>query len=149
MAEAKKSFDEACYVLADIGAEALLLETEARELERCVLAGDHEDALDLVDHLRGRAERLHLVSVVDLIDRLHGYARCQAGDAAAGLRLIETSVTASRGRGASYDVALGAEALARVARVLGRSADEHESEAAALFAQLGVVSTPVIPLPVA
>ena len=146
--ESKKRLDEACYVLADIGAEALLIETEAHELERHVLAGAAEDALALVDGLRGRAERLPLVSVVDLIDRLHGYARCQVGDADAGRSLIEVSVAASRDRGASYDVTLGCEALARVDRVLGApGAAAHDREAATIFTQLGVAATPTVPLP--
>ena len=55
---------------------------------------------------------------------------------------------ASRDRGVSYDVALGLEALARIERVLGHpGADEHDREAAAIFAQLGVVATPTVPLP--
>lgn len=146
--ESKKCLDEACYILADIGAEALLLETEARELERCVLAGLPEDALAMAEGLRGRAERLRMASVVDLIDRLHGLACCQAGDAEAGHRLIEASATASRRRGSTYDLALSAEALARVERILGRpGAHTHEAEAMAIFAELGVVATFQVPLP--
>ena len=55
--EAKQRLGEACSVLTEIGAEALLVETQARELERCVLAGAHEDALALVDDVGARAER--------------------------------------------------------------------------------------------
>ena len=146
--ESKARLAESCSILSDIGAEALLVETQARELERCVLAGAHEEALALVDDTGTRAERLPLVSVVDLVRRLHGYTRCQAGDPEDACRLIEISVGASRERGGSYDVALGLEALARVERRLGRpDADEHDREAAEIFGQLGVVATPRVPLP--
>ena len=46
------------------------------------------------------------------------------------------------------DIAAVAEALARVGRLLGRPhVGAHEAQAATIFARLGVVVTPVVPLP--
>ena len=88
------------------------------------------------------------MSVVDLVDRLHGYARAQAGDPDGGWTLVEASIAASRQRDAAYDVALGLEALARIGAFQGRpDVATFEAEAAGLFAGLGVVRTPAVPLP--
>ena len=146
-AEAHERLDEACAVLAGIGAEALLVETEARVMERLVLEGDHEAALAMVEDLRRRAEHVPVVSVIDLVDRLHGYARCRAGDPEAGRALVEASIAASRRRDATYDVALGLEALVRIEQVEGRpGVAARQQTLAELFAGLGVVATPPVPL---
>jgi tetratricopeptide (TPR) repeat protein len=149
--EADKRLEEAREVLTEIGADGMLLETEARTMERGVLAGDHAAALDLVEDLLARAKRLSFVSVEAMVERLQGYALCQAGDCGRAFGLIEQSVAGCRARGARYEVALGLEALTQVGRSVGRTPAElapDATECAEIFTQLGVVGTPTVPLPI-
>jgi class 3 adenylate cyclase/tetratricopeptide (TPR) repeat protein len=146
--EAHDRFHEARGVLADIGAGGMLLETDAREMECFVFEGDHDRALAMADELLTRARRLDLPSVTALVERLQGYASCQAGDPQRALCRVTASLEGSRARGAQYEVALSAEALARIEVVLGM--DEHATrravEADECFERLGVVATPSVPL---
>ena len=147
LALARDRLVRSCEVLSEIGGEAMLVETEAREMERLVLAGEGNAALAMVEDLLARSGRLGLVSVTDMVKRLAGYAQCQLGDPEAGIALIEESLAGSVERGAEYEAALAREALVRVASRSGREASEHAAVVADVFRRLGVVATPEVPLP--
>lgn len=152
MEEARARFDEARVVLRDIGAEGMLLETDARSMERCVLLGDHRGALDLAEELAERAHRLGFDGVSSFVQRLEGYARCQAGERDGVIGKLEESLAGSLARGARYEAALADEALARVGEVLAVDPEAqalHRRRAEEVLAQLGVVRTPSVPLPAA
>jgi class 3 adenylate cyclase/tetratricopeptide (TPR) repeat protein len=144
-------FDEAAQRLADagellrsIGAEALLLETEAREVERLVLAGEAVAALAQATELQRLAGKLGLAHVLILLDRLEGCARAESGDLDGAWSAWDRSLTASRGRGAEYETALTLELMANAASALGRAdAEAMADEARAVFDRLGVGTTPL------
>lgn len=144
---ARERLARSCAVLSEIGGEAMLVETEAREMERLVLAGDGPGALAMADDLLARSGRLGLVSVTDMVRRLAGYAWCQVGDPQRGTALIEESLVGTDERGAEYEAALAREALVRVAARAGGDTGEHAAIVADVFARLGVVDTPEVPLP--
>lgn len=145
--EALERLKRAGVLLAEIGADAMLVENEARVMERLVFAGDHQAALALADRLRDKAGRLGLVSVSDLVVRLEGYALCQSGVPEEGWVCLERSMSASRARGAEFEAALGLEGLARTAAMLDRDdASALAAEAAAVFHRLGVERTPAVPM---
>ncbi|MEY2571046.1 MAG: hypothetical protein QOE63_1396, partial [Acidimicrobiaceae bacterium] len=70
--EAGARLAEAGALLADLGVDPLLLQTEAREVERHVLAGRHELALRLIDEMAPRVERAGQANVAVMLDRLAG-----------------------------------------------------------------------------
>jgi tetratricopeptide (TPR) repeat protein len=145
--EAAERLQRAKGLMQEIGADAMLLETEARDVERLVFADQCDAALDRVDELHGRASKLRLVNVVTVLDRLAGCAWCQSGDDDRGIALLERSISESRARGADYDAALGLQALARAGQLAGRPGmEELAATAQALFDRLGVVQTPTVPL---
>jgi class 3 adenylate cyclase/tetratricopeptide (TPR) repeat protein len=147
--EAATRLRQALELFETIKAGAMLLETEAREVERLVLAGEHRSALAVSGQLIAQAKKLGgMANVVNMLERLEGYALCQAGDLRAGWDRLSLSVADARARGADYDAALGLEALARVAPLIGTPDTAGlTADAQAIFQRLGVVYTPAIPLP--
>jgi tetratricopeptide (TPR) repeat protein len=129
-----------------IGADAMLLETEVREMERLVLAGDHAGALGLADPLEERARKMAIPNVANLVQRIAGYAWAQAGQPEAGWALLDSCLENSRKADAEYEAALTLEAMVRVGRLLGRGdLDVVQIEVDAIFDRLGVVATPEVP----
>jgi tetratricopeptide (TPR) repeat protein len=141
--EAAERLASAGELLRSIGAEALLLETNAREVERLVLAGEHEAALAQATELQRLASKLGLAHVLILLDRLEGCARAQSGDLDGAWSAWDKSLAAGRERGAEYEIALTLELMASAAGDLGR-ADGHAmaDEARAIFDRLGVAPSP-------
>jgi tetratricopeptide (TPR) repeat protein len=139
-------FDEALELLAEalaafqaLGSMAFVQETEARRVECLVLAGRYQEALNILPGALKATEDRPLVGA--FLERLHGYALVQArrGDEA-GPR-FERSLELARG--ADYEVALTLDALSRTG--LGNS--EAGAESRAIFERIGVLATPVVPLP--
>ncbi len=146
--ESEEQLGRARALFEDIGADALLLETEARQMELAVLAGDHRAALAMADPLVERAHRVPLVNVAILVERLQGYALAQAGDPEAGWEHLESCLASCRKSEAEYEAALTMQAMGRIGVVLGRrDLDVLAVETTATFARLGVVATPSVPLP--
>jgi tetratricopeptide (TPR) repeat protein len=145
--EAAQRLSEAIDVFVELRVEPLLLQTEAREVERHVLAGRSDAALELIEEMAPRVERAKQASVALMLDRLAGYALAQAGDPERGADRLEASLAACRSSGAEYEAALALEGLSLVAPLVGRDdASELAAEAAAIFERLGVVRTPDVPL---
>jgi tetratricopeptide (TPR) repeat protein len=141
-------FDEALALLAEalsgfeaLGSEAFVHETEARRIECLVLAGRHQDALELLPAALEAIEDRPLVGA--FLERLHGYVLVQARRAGEAGPRFEQSLELARALGADYEVALTLEALGRT-----RLGDpKAEAESRAILERLGVLSTPLVPLP--
>jgi tetratricopeptide (TPR) repeat protein len=141
-------FDEALELLTEalagfeaLGSMALLEETEARRIECFVLAGRHQEALESLPAALEAVEDRPLVGA--FLERLLGYALVQARRAGEAGPRFERSLEFARGLGADYEVALALEALGRTRLV----DSEAEAESRAILERLGVLSTPVVPLP--
>lgn len=142
--EAGQLLAEAAEKLAAVGVESLAIEALAREAERRVLAGA-DGALDVADEVLTRAMRLGGQGVLlAMIDRLVGCAHLQGGDRAAGLQRLRSGLERARQVGAPFEVALSQEVLARV----DPSDADAAAEAQQIFARLGVVAPPAVPLPI-
>jgi tetratricopeptide (TPR) repeat protein len=143
-----RRFDEALELLVEalaafesLGSEALARETEARMAECFVLVGGHQDVLDLLPAAVEAAEEAPVLCA--LLERLHGYALVQARRAEEARPHLERSLELASGVDADYEVALTLEALGRT----GLGGPEAEAESRAILERLGVLSTPLVPLP--
>jgi class 3 adenylate cyclase/tetratricopeptide (TPR) repeat protein len=147
--EATERLEDARRLLKEMGAEGLLLETEARQVECLIFAGEHGPALELAERLHGPALRLGSTSyVVAMLERLAGYALAQSGQARRGWGRLGLSLLRSQDSGIRYEAALSLHALGRVSRLLGApGADDLMAEAQSIFDGLGVVGIPAVPLP--
>jgi class 3 adenylate cyclase/tetratricopeptide (TPR) repeat protein len=139
-------FDEALRLLAEalaafqtLGSMAFVQETEARRIECLVLAGRHQEALKVLPGALGATEDRPLVG--SLLERLHGYALVQARRGGEAGPRFERSLELARG--ADYEVALTLEALDRT----GLGDPEAGAASRAIFERIGVLVTPVVPLP--
>jgi class 3 adenylate cyclase/tetratricopeptide (TPR) repeat protein len=142
-------YAQARGVLRRIGGEAMLLEADARDAERFVLAGYPEAAIELANDVDARAKRMNASPYVSmLVERVLGYAYAQAGDPLTGWSRLGYSLVRSREAAADYESALTLQALGAVGHLLGLDrAGEFADEATAIFERLGVVRTPTVPLP--
>ena len=141
-------FDEALELLAEaqagfeaLGSQALAHETEARRIECFVLSGRHQEALESLPAALEAIEERSLVGA--FLERLHGYALVQARRASEAGPRFERSLELARELGADYEVALTLEAL----NGTGLGDPEAEAESRAIFERIGVLATPVVPLP--
>jgi class 3 adenylate cyclase/tetratricopeptide (TPR) repeat protein len=139
--EALELFEEALAAFRALGSEAFVQETEARRAECFVLGGRFQDALEIVPGANEAAEGNPQLAA--FLERLHGYALVQARRADEARPHFERSLELARGLAAEYEVALTLEALARTK--LGGS--EAEAESKEMLARLGVLGTPLVPLP--
>jgi hypothetical protein len=112
-----------------------------RRIECFVLACRHQDLVELLPAAREAIEDRPLVGA--FLERLHGHALVQAVARARRAPRFERSLELARGQGADYEVALTLEAVGRT-----RLGDpDAEAESRAILERLGVLSTPVVPLP--
>jgi hypothetical protein len=81
-----------------------------------------------------------------LLHRVRGYAHFQRGDGDSALADFEESLRRARERHARYEVALTLDAIARAAERRGARDLASRREADELFASLGVVFVPTVPL---
>jgi class 3 adenylate cyclase/tetratricopeptide (TPR) repeat protein len=143
-----RRFDEALELLAEahaafeaLGSDALGHETQARRAECLVLAGRFQEALEVLPAVLEAANENPLLH--PFLERLHGYALVQARRTEEAGPHLERSLELARELGADYEVALTLEALGRT----GVGDPEAVPESTAIFERLGVVSTPLVPLP--
>ena len=128
-------------MLAEIHADADVVEVDLRTAEILLASGDDRAAGRTVDETLRRDESLG--GVIDHAPLL----RVLAGVLLAGgdLALAETTIRASldeaRERDASFEIARALDVLADIEARAGRDADaaEHAAEARELFRSLGVV----------
>jgi tetratricopeptide (TPR) repeat protein len=139
--EALGLFEEALAAFRALGSEAFVHETEARRAECLVLAGRFQEALEIVPRGIEAAEGTPQLGA--FLERLYGYALVQARRADEARPHFERSLELARALDAEYEVALTLEALARTR--LG--APEADAESKEMLARLGVLATPLVPLP--
>jgi class 3 adenylate cyclase/tetratricopeptide (TPR) repeat protein len=139
--EAHELLDAAAEQLSAIGSRGLALETDVRRAECFVLEGRHRDALDVAEGALARAGEGGQLDVVGpALERTLGYALFQTRRPDEALPHFERSLELARISKANYEIALTLKALADTYG--GESAEAEE-----IFARLGVIATPHVPLP--
>jgi tetratricopeptide (TPR) repeat protein len=125
------------------------IEVDGRVAECFALQGRAEEALALVECTLDAVQSADgVAAVVPLLERVRAYAYAQQGDWALALGSLEASLLTARRRNARHDVALTLDAMVRIDAWEGMPPDPVvAAERDQLFAQLGIVSAPVVPLP--
>ncbi len=142
-AEARRLLVEAQEEFSEIGSAAFELDAKARECECLVLEGRHREALALALETLERGSGTGELGVrTALLRRLAGYACAQARALDAARGHFDESLRVARELSAEYEAALTLKALADTG--LDPAAGP---QAAAILERLGVVSTPLLPLP--
>lgn len=134
---------EAKEALGRIGADSVVVDVELRELERLVLMSNWKAALELADLVRQKAEQPVQQA---LLERMAGWAHAQAGDYDTARAACYTSLRIAQRINARYEEARTRAALARLAiHRSERVAIDQEAET--ILSELGVVWSPLPPLP--
>jgi tetratricopeptide (TPR) repeat protein len=124
--------DDALELFTSLGAKAFVDETRARILECLVLEGRHQEAVAAAGRFAERDS---------MIERLSGYATVQARAPFEQAKVhFDAALAAAREANRPYELALVLRALAETTKTPDREADR-------ILAELGVVSTPRVPLP--
>jgi tetratricopeptide (TPR) repeat protein len=146
--EAAKRLADARRIFQSTGANSMLLEADAREVERLVLASEGDAALNLADDVQSRVERFGgMPYVLAMLDRLSGYALGQQSDPTSGWTRLQASLDRARTAKVDYEIALTLEAMTRIGPLI--DAPDLEGvmrEKEEIFSRLGVISTPEVPL---
>ena len=133
------------YERARERSEVLL--TEAKLAECLMLEGDGDAALRLASAALRRSESVEGVYfVVPTLLRIRGCALAQLDQFDDARATLLESLDSARAKEADYEVGLTLDALVRLGQATGEPVDELELERDAIFARLGVVATPQIPL---
>ena len=144
--EAGRLLSEGLAGFEKIGAENLALQTRTQIAENFVFCRQSHSALDLVDEtLKGLKAIGGIAFVQAMLFRLRGCALAQAGDTSAAIDWLEQSLQLAVSVSAQYEAALTLEAFALLGARPAGSANPT-AEAKAIFARLGVVWTPAVPL---
>jgi class 3 adenylate cyclase/tetratricopeptide (TPR) repeat protein len=147
-------FEEAASLLGDaraiyqeLGGEAGVLDSDARIAESLIFRASWEPALSLVQKTLERSVALGVTIHCPLLHRVRGYAFMQAGRLEDARAALEESLRLGRLARANHETGWTLEALARLDRLEGRRpAEAIRDETRAIFAGLGVIATPVVPL---
>ncbi len=148
-------FDEARPLLAEAQAEferagewSEALVAEARLAELLVFERSAAEALDLAQRALARLERYEgIVALEPVLHRVRGLALLQLGRPGEAQAALSESLESARRAGADYEIALALDALAALGLPDGEPPEPAGRERDAIFARLGVVATPEIPLP--
>lgn len=126
----------------------LVIETDVREAERRLAAGDAPGAAALAEEAMRAAAGEESRFLLAGIERVAGLAAAQKGHWDVALDRLEASVEAARG-GALVDLAWGHDALAKVAAAAGHMGRswEHREVADEVLARLGIERVLDVPLP--
>ncbi len=155
IAAAVEHFDEALELFTrarsgweEIGADARVVEADARIAECHLLRGEPDAAIAVTDEaLGGSAVGDGAAPQAALIHRVRGYAFIQRGELDRAREELERSRREAGAHESAYEAALTDRALAELVRREGGAPDELEETSAAVLARLGVVATPSVPLP--
>lgn len=139
--DARELYSEALGTFEAVGAARWVVETQARIAESHVLEGRHREAIETVARCRA-GEGAGVPEA--LLERVHGYALCQARRPTEAIPHFERSLAIARELEAGYEVALTLRAMADTGHA-GAAALRRESDDT--LARLGVVSLPRVPLP--
>ena len=141
LAEARDEFERA-------GESSEALVTEARLAELLVLERSAADASDVAERTLARLSDYEGIFPLEpTLHRLRGLALLQLGRLDEARAALSESLEGARTAGADYEIALALDSLATLGQLEGESQETVERERDAIFARLGVVSTPELPLP--
>src|SRR5262245_1596283 len=143
-ADAHQLLDEAAAAFAAIDAGRYVNETHARRAECLVFEGGYADALEVALALVEAARETPFGGLEALVERTIGLALHQARKPDEGTPHLHESLRIARDLRAVYEEALTLRALADTK---APDADSQRAESDAIFARLGVVSVPKVPLP--
>ena len=128
-----------------MGADAELIDTDARIAEALVFRHKPEEAIELTTDALRRATA-HDAAQQPMILRIRGYAHAQQGEWDEADADFAQSVEIARARQARYELALTLDAIAHVAESRGHSAKAERAEANEIFRSLDTVTVPRVPL---
>lgn len=140
---------ETAELATEMNAEWFAVQFRTWIAECAVMGRDHETALAVAEVAMSAAgDEAGSAVMRAALHRWIGYAQAQAGNDAPAQDAIDESIRIARAAGASFEEALSHEAWVRLSEITGNEADRdmHDAEARAIFARLGVVATPSIPL---
>ncbi len=132
----------------ELAVQDLVIETDVREAERRLAAGDADGAAVLADGVRATAARGESRFLLAGIERVAGLAAAQHGRWDEAVERLEASVEAAR-NGALADLAWGHDALAKVSAAAGQMARswQHREAADEAMGRLGIRRVLEVPLP--
>jgi class 3 adenylate cyclase/tetratricopeptide (TPR) repeat protein len=130
------------------GMKAGVLEVDAREAERLVMAARPTEALELAEAtLAHEHEDVGVEVLAPMLERARGYALAQLGQIEGACTALDRSVEIARERGAFYEVSLSLQGIVRLEQ---RDSNERTAERFAemreIFERLGVIATPAYPI---
>jgi class 3 adenylate cyclase/tetratricopeptide (TPR) repeat protein len=148
-------FDEAHELLAEArdhyeqdGAHAEVLLMDARIAECLAFEGRASESLALCESALGRIPSLDGVFLLlPFLLRVRGWGLLAAGRVDEAREVLKASLTRAQDKDADYEAALAADCLAGLYRASGDPAADLEAVRDAIFADLGVVTPPVLPTP--
>jgi class 3 adenylate cyclase/tetratricopeptide (TPR) repeat protein len=147
--DALERFTEARSQHVHVGAQAEILDIDARLAERAAFMGQAEGALELATTTLDAAMRSEDegAMVVPMLERVRGYALFQLGDIPAAREAWSSSLGSARARGQRFELMLTAHASIRIARLLGEEpSSELREEAEDILRTLKIVAVPAVPL---
>jgi tetratricopeptide (TPR) repeat protein len=147
--EALERFAEARAQQVHVGAQAEILDVDARVAECAAFMGDPRRALELAEAALATASRSddEGVMVVAHLERVRGYALVQLGDVPAARQAWASSLAGARERGQRFELMLTAHAMIRVAQLLDDEPPlELRAEAEQILRSLKIVAVPAVPL---
>jgi ATP/maltotriose-dependent transcriptional regulator MalT len=142
-----RRFDEARALLAKaldeftaLGADASIIELEARTAELLLQTGEVADALELATKAHEAAVGAGGLPVLQsMLNRIRGQAHLLRGDHALAQDCLDESLRLARSASAGYEEALTLGAWAELARATGRrTAKRYEHRAGEILRRLGV-----------
>jgi tetratricopeptide (TPR) repeat protein len=146
--EAEELLAEAITDLEAIGAEHFVFEAKAHLVETYLFAGRTEDCERVAAPLLATLEhRTGTDELQALVHRVLGYARLMKSDATEAWSCFQESLVKAEAADAQYEMALTFEAISCLPAQTGADPEEGSRRAEATFAQLGVITTPAVPLP--
>jgi class 3 adenylate cyclase/tetratricopeptide (TPR) repeat protein len=146
--EARRLLVEAHDEFGRTGEPSEVLVTEARLAELLVFERSTAEALDLAERTLDRSPSYEgIFPLGPTLQRVRGLVLLQLSRFGEARAALVESVESARKAGADYEVALALDALAALDRLDGENPETVERERDAIFARLGVVATPELPLP--
>jgi class 3 adenylate cyclase/tetratricopeptide (TPR) repeat protein len=127
--------------LSAAGAAVNVIETDTRIAESLVIQGRATEALEVI----GRVTRLPAVLAPPL-RRLRGYALVQSGDEDGARQAMTSSLEVARRTNARHEIGWTLEALGRLEHFSTGGGEAYAKEARDIFEDLGIISTPDVPL---
>lgn len=138
---------EAREQFSQIGAESMTLEVACRLVESSLLNGETRHARELLERaLEAVSNRGGMPIVETALWRLQGYACMQVGEVDRAGLALQTSLQIAESLSALYEIALTLDAMGILAELRQDDGTAVRARAAALLQDLGVISTPRIPL---